>query len=115
MSYLSADADGNAANTLKLIAADGKSTDVALGAEANWSIGVSTGLVVSGTTADGNTVIYSIAGSAAPVELYRTAEDVSEVAVSADGSKLAIISDGKVLVIQNGKALKLSVSPEAAN
>ncbi|MEK3837811.1 stalk domain-containing protein [Paenibacillus sp. FSL R7-0128] len=115
VSYLSADADGNAANTLKLIAADGKSTDVALGAEANWSIGVSTGLVVSGTTADGNTVIYSIAGSAAPVELYRTAEDVSEVAVSADGSKLAIISDGKVLVIQNGKALKLSVSPEAAN
>ncbi|MEK3879614.1 stalk domain-containing protein [Paenibacillus sp. FSL M7-0420] len=115
VTYLSADADGNAANTLKLIAADGKSTDVALGAEVNWSTGISTGLVVSGATADGSTVIYSIAGSAAPVELYRTAEDVSEVAVSADGSKLAIISDGKVLVIQNGKALQLSVSPEAAN
>lgn len=115
VSYLSADADGNAANTLKLITADGKSTDVTLGAEVNWSTGVSTGLVVYGTTADDNTVIYSIAGSAAPVELYRTAEDVSEVAVSADGSKLAIISDGKVLVIQNGKALQLSVSPEAAN
>lgn len=115
VSYLSADADGNAANTLKLITADGKSTDVALGAEVNWSTGVSTGLVVSGTTADGSTVIYSIAGSAAPVELYRTAEDVSEVAVSADGSKLAIISDGKVLVIQNGKALQLSGSPEVAN
>ncbi|WP_405116599.1 hypothetical protein MHH28_15995 [Paenibacillus sp. FSL K6-1217] len=115
VAYLSADADGNAANTLKLIAADGKSTDIALGAEVNWSTGVSTGLVVSGTTTDGSTVIYSIAGSAAPVELYRTAEDVSEVAVSADGSKLAIISDGKVMVIQNGKALQLSGSPVAAN
>ncbi|NQX45835.1 hypothetical protein HQN87_10870 [Paenibacillus tritici] len=113
--YLSADPDGNAANTLKQIAADGTTSDIALSAEANWSKGVTTGLIVSGTTADGSTVIYSIAGNAAPVELYRTADDVSEVSVSGDGSKLAIVSDGKVLVIQNGKALELSSSPEAVN
>lgn len=106
--YLSADPDGNAANTLKSIAADGKSTNIALDAEATWSAGVSSGLVVSGITADGSTVVYSINASGAKTELFRTTEDVSEVAVSQDGSKLAIVSDGKVLLIENGKTLQLS-------
>lgn len=106
--YLSADPEGTAANTLKSITADGTSTDITLSAEANWSAGTSTGLVVAGLSADGSTVIYSIAGGAAPVELFRTAEDVSEVSVSNDGSKVAIVSDGKILVIQNGKAVQLS-------
>lgn len=106
--YLSADPEGTAANTLKTIAADGAITDITLGAEASWSTAISTGLVVSGLTADGSTVIYSIANGAAPVELFRTAEDVSEVAVSNDGSKLAVVSDGKVLLIQNGAAVQLS-------
>lgn len=106
--YLSADPEGTAANTLKSITADGTSTDITLSAEANWAAGVSTGLVVAGLAADGSTVIYSIAGGAAPVEVFRTAEDVSEVSVSNDGSKVAIVSDGKILVIQNGKAVQLS-------
>lgn len=108
VAYLSADPDGNAANSLKTIAADGTSAAVTLGAEATWSAGVNTGLVVSGLTADGSTVIYSIANGAAPVELYRTADDVSEVSVSKDGSKLAVVSDGKILLIQGGKAVQLT-------
>ncbi|WP_340025445.1 hypothetical protein MHI24_09815 [Paenibacillus sp. FSL K6-1096] len=113
--YLSADPDGNAANTLKQIAADGTVKDITLSVEANWVQRISTGLMVAGTAADGSTVIYSIADGAAPVEVFRTADDVSEVSVSGDGSKLAIVSDGTVVVVQNGKALELSSTPEEEN
>lgn len=108
VAYLSADADGNAKNTLKLVKADATSTNIALDIEVNWSTGVSNGLVVAGTTADGSTVIYSIDGSGAKTELFRTAEDVSEVSVSKDGSKLAIVSGDSVWVIQGGKGLQLT-------
>ncbi|KUP22600.1 stalk domain-containing protein [Paenibacillus sp. DMB5] len=107
--YLSADAEGNAANTLKSISADGATiTNIALDTEATWSAGVATGLVVSGVAADGSTTIYSIDASGNKTVLFQTAEDVSEVAVSHDGSKLAVVSDGKVLLIQGGKALQLT-------
>ncbi|MNE88597.1 hypothetical protein D3C80_1859210 [compost metagenome] len=76
--------------------------------EASWSTSVATGLVVSGTAADGSTTIYSIDASGSKTVLFHTNEDVSEVAVSHDGSKLAIVSDGKVLLIQNGQALQLT-------
>jgi Tol biopolymer transport system component len=108
VAYLSADADGNAKNTLKLVKADATSTNIALDIEVNWSTGVSNGLVVAGTTADGSTVIYSIDGSGAKTELFRTTEDVSEVSVSKDGSKLAIVSGDSVWVIQGGKGLQLT-------
>ncbi|WP_150269485.1 TolB family protein [Paenibacillus tepidiphilus] len=106
--YLSADPEGSAANVLKSIAADGTASTIALNAEANWAAPVTGGLVVSGLTADGSTVIYSVTPAGTATELYRTAEDVSEVAVSHDGSKLAIVSDGKVFLIQNGKALQIT-------
>lgn len=106
--YLSADADGNAANTLKVIKADGTSANLALDVEATWSTGVSNGLVVAGTAANGSTVVYSIDASGAKTELFRSTEDVSEVAVSVDGSKLAIVSDGVVWVIQGGKGVQLT-------
>ncbi|UQZ33165.1 hypothetical protein C2I18_06100 [Paenibacillus sp. PK3_47] len=106
--YLSADPDGNAANTLKTIGADGKITDIALDVEAVWSAGVTTGLVVAGAATDGSTKIYSIDASGNKTVLYQTAEDVSEVAVSRDGSRLAVVSDGKVLLIQGGKAVQLT-------
>lgn len=106
--YLSADADGNAANTLKSIGTDGAITNITLDVEALWSTGIANGLVVSGTAADGSTSIYSIDASGNKTVLFHTAEDVSEVAVSHDGSKLAIVSDGKVLLIQNGQALQLT-------
>ncbi|WP_379159680.1 stalk domain-containing protein [Paenibacillus sp. sgz5001063] len=106
--YLSADPDGNAANTLKSIGVDGTITNIALDVEASWSTGVVSGLIVSGTAADGSTSIYSIDANGSKTVLFHTAEDVSEVAVSKDGSKLAVVSDGKVLLIQNGKAIQLS-------
>lgn len=106
--YLSADADGKVANSLKVIKADGTNGNIALDVEVTWSTGVENGLVVAGLTADGSTVVYSIDGNGAKTELFRSAEDVSEVAVSKDGSKLAIVSDGTVWVIQGGKALQLT-------
>lgn len=106
--YLSADAEGNAANTLKVVKADGKSSNIALDVEVTWSTGVKNGLVVAGSAADGSTVVYSVDNNGAKTELFRSTEDVSEVAVSNDGSKLAIVSDGGVWVVQGGKALQLS-------
>ncbi len=106
--YLSADPEGNAANVLKSIAADGKASDITLSAEANWVAPVSSGLIVSGLAADGSTVIYSVTADGGATELYRTSEDVSEVAVNHDGSKLAIVIDGKVFLIQNGQAVQLT-------
>ncbi|CAH1211349.1 Tol-Pal system protein TolB [Paenibacillus auburnensis] len=108
VAYLSADPDGNAANTLKSIGADGAITNIALDVEPSWTTGVTTGLIVSGTAADGSTTIYSIDANGSKTSLFHTTEDVSEVAVSHDGSKLAIVSDGKVLLIQNGQALQLT-------
>ncbi|ASA23832.1 stalk domain-containing protein [Paenibacillus donghaensis] len=105
--YLSADPEGNTANTLKTIQADGTIVDFALDAEATWSTGVNGGLVVSGLTADGGTIIYSITNGAR-TELFRTAEDVSEAAVSQDGSKLAVVSGGLVWTVENGKATQLT-------
>ncbi|MBT2290599.1 hypothetical protein J7E73_15975 [Paenibacillus albidus] len=106
--YLSADAEGDAANTLKEIKADGTASNIAFDVEVNWAENVGSGLVVSGTTADGSTVIYSLVASGAKTELFRTAGDVSEIAVSKDGARLAVVSDGKLSVIQGGKALQLT-------
>lgn len=106
--YLSADPDGNAANTLKSIGTDGAITDIVLDVEVFWSAAVASGLVVSGTAADGSTTIYSIDASGSTTVLFHTDEEVSEVAVSQDGSKLAFVSDGKVFLIQNGTALQLT-------
>lgn len=106
--YLSADAEGNAKNTLKLVKADATSTNIALDIEVNWSTGVSNGLVVSGVAADGSTVIYAVDAKGAKTELFRTTEDVSEVSVSKDGSRLAIVSGDSVWVVQGGKALQLT-------
>ncbi|MBW4081135.1 stalk domain-containing protein [Paenibacillus sp. S150] len=106
--YLSADPDGNTVNTLKSIGADGAMTDIALDVEAAWSAAVATGLIVSGTAADGSISIYSIDAGGNKTLLFHTTEDVSEVSVSNDGSKLAVVSDGRVLLIQNGKAVQLS-------
>lgn len=93
---------------MKVLKADGKSSNIALDVEVTWSTGVKNGLVVAGSAADGSTVVYSVDNNGAKTELFRSTEDVSEVAVSNDGSKLAIVSDGGVWVVQGGKALQLS-------
>lgn len=53
-------------------------------------------------------MIYAISADGAKSELFRTAEDVTEVSASHDGSKLALVSGGTLWLVQNGKALQLS-------
>jgi len=106
--YLSADPDGNTANVLKTIKPDASIEGITLDIEVTWSAKVSSGLIVAGTATDGTTRIYSLAPNGARTELYRTTKDIMEIAVSADGSKLAVVVDGRILVIQNGKALQLT-------
>lgn len=108
VAYLSADPDGKVLNTLKTIKTDATISDLALDIEVTWSAKVSSGLIVAGTATDGSTRIYAVTTAGAKTELYRTSDDIEEVAVSADGSKLAITSEGKIWVIQNAKALQLT-------
>ncbi|AIQ65186.1 hypothetical protein PSTEL_20740 [Paenibacillus stellifer] len=108
VTYLSADPNGNALNTLKSVKTDKTAANLQLDIEPNWIEQAGSSLVVSGTAADGSSRIYSIAATGAKTELFRTTESVSEVAVSADGSKLAVTINGKLWEIVNGKAVQLT-------
>lgn len=108
VTYLSADPAGTKQNVLKAIKADGTVSDVALDIEVNWAEQAAGGLVVSGTASDGTTRVYTLAASAAKTEWFRTSESISEIAVSADGGKLAAIINGQLWEIENGKAVQLT-------
>ncbi|WP_379130766.1 TolB family protein [Paenibacillus sp. sgz500958] len=106
--YLSADPDGKVLNTLKTVKTDGTLADWSLDIEVVWSAKVSSGLVVAGTATDGSTRIYALTPAGVKTELYRTTTGIDEIAVSQDGSKLAVVIEGKLSVIQNAKAVQLS-------
>lgn len=105
--YLSADPEGAAPNKVKTVKKDGTAADLNLSVEPFW-LGKADGkLLVAGTTADGTSVVFSIAEGGQPAELYRTSGQISEISVSADGG-LAVISDGSVHWVQNGSAVQLT-------
>jgi len=106
--YLSADPEGTVLNTLKLVKADATISDIALDIEVDWSTKVGTGLIVSGTATDGSSRIYALTSAGVKTELYRTSKNVTEVAVSADGTQLAVIIEGKIVVVQNAKEVQLT-------
>ncbi|AHV98617.1 stalk domain-containing protein [Paenibacillus sabinae] len=106
--YLSADPEGKTVNTLKTVKPDGTTANIALDIEVNWAEAAAGGIIASGTAADGTSRIYSVTVSGSSQELFRTKADISEVAVSADGSKLAVIVGGKLVTIENGKSVQLT-------
>ncbi|AKG35910.1 TolB family protein [Paenibacillus durus] len=108
VAYLSADPDGKAPNTLKTLKPDGTFADIPLDIEVVWAQEGAGGLIASGTAADGTSRIYAITAAGVSKELFRTTQDISEVAVSGDGAKLGVISGGKLWEIENGKAVQLT-------
>ncbi|MDR0266959.1 stalk domain-containing protein [Paenibacillus sp.] len=102
VAYLSADSNNeNAKGAIKAIGADGKTQDLIGDVDVTLSASSNGNVVAAGITADGNNKVYSIVAGV-KTEIYSTKTDITDLAISADGTKVAIIADGKVIVVQNG-------------
>ncbi|MBP2000432.1 Tol biopolymer transport system component [Paenibacillus shirakamiensis] len=108
--YVSADPDDKAGiGSLKNISVDGtKTTDLVKDIDVTLDVVTREGkLIVAGIKADGKTGVFEVSATGTKTELYNTADDVSEVAVSKDG-KLVLISGGKVVIVQGNKGIELT-------
>ncbi|MFD1178709.1 stalk domain-containing protein [Paenibacillus puldeungensis] len=109
VTYVSADPDGKVENSiLKVISVDGTKIDNLVS-----DIDVVSSEVISGKqiiladTADGSYKLIEINATGAKTELFSTKLTVSEWAVSPSGA-IALIADGKVVLVQGGKSLELT-------
>ncbi|GIO34703.1 MULTISPECIES: LpqB family beta-propeller domain-containing protein [Paenibacillus] len=109
VAFLSADADNpNAKGAIKAVSASGIAQDLIADVDVTISAASPTGnLVAAGITADGSYKVYSLAAGV-KTEVYETKEDITGVAISDDGTRVAVVADGKVFVIQNGKASQIT-------
>lgn len=105
--YLSADPEGNEANALKAIQGD-KENRLSFNAEPFWMSQAGGRLYAAGIADDGSSVVYALAANGEASQIFRTAEQVSEIAVNADGSKLAVIIGGKLWIVQGGQTIQLT-------
>ncbi|MGG6313862.1 stalk domain-containing protein [Paenibacillus macerans] len=108
VTYISADPEGKIENSvLKLISADGtKTSNLVADANVVSSEGVSGKLIVLIDGATGSKWI-EVAPSGARTELFSTNAAVSDWTMAADGT-LALLADGKVVLVQGGKATELT-------
>ncbi|OAB46696.1 LpqB family beta-propeller domain-containing protein [Paenibacillus glacialis] len=108
--YMSADADNvSATNVIKLVTADGKSQDLVSNIDVTFEdVSYDGVIIVVGIAKDGSTKVIKVDASGTQAELFSTTNDISEVALSPDGTQLAVISDGKVIVITNGQQIQLT-------
>ncbi|BFH61056.1 stalk domain-containing protein [Paenibacillus azoreducens] len=107
VAYLSADSNDNAKGAIKAVGADGKIRDVIADVDVTLSAAVNGNVVATGIAADGSNKVYSVVAGA-KTELYSTKSDITDLAISADGSYVAIVADGKIILIQNGKAIEIT-------
>ncbi|MWV46769.1 hypothetical protein GRF59_24475 [Paenibacillus sp. HJL G12] len=109
VAYLSADSDNiNAKGVVKAISASGKIQDLIGDVDVTLSAAsVNGNVVAAGEAADGTNKVYSIVAGV-KTELYSTKSDITDLAISADGTRVAVVVDGKVIVVQNGKASQLT-------
>ncbi len=108
--YMSADADNvSATNVIKLVTADGKSQDLVSNIDVTFEdVSYDGIIIVAGIAKDGSMKVIKVDASGTQAELFSTTDDISEVALSPDGTQLAVISDGKVIVITNGQQIQLT-------
>ncbi len=108
--YMSADADNTTAtNVIKLVTADGKSQDLVSNIDVTFEdVSYDGIIIVVGIAKDGSMKVIKVDANGTQVELFSTKNDISEVALSPDGTQLAVISDGKVIVITNGQQIQLT-------
>ncbi len=109
IAFLSADSENSSAKgVIKSISADGKIQDLIGDVDMALSAASANGnIAAAGTAADGSTKVYSVVAGI-KTELYSTKSDVTDLAISSDGTRVAIIADGKIIVVQNGKASQLT-------
>lgn len=109
VAYLSADSDNpNAKGSIKAISADGKNQDLINDVDVTISATSANGnLVAAGEAADGSNKVYSIVDGV-KTEIYSTKADITDLAISADGKRVVVVADGKIVVIENGKASQLT-------
>ncbi|OPA80922.1 hypothetical protein BVG16_00805 [Paenibacillus selenitireducens] len=108
--YISADSEGKVENdVLKVISADAKNmTDLVADANVIWDgVTVNDELIVATQNAAG-TKVFALANDGSKKELYSTTQDVTEIAISGDGTQIALIADGKVVVVSGGEAVTLT-------
>ncbi|MEC0093082.1 stalk domain-containing protein [Paenibacillus macquariensis] len=108
--YMSADADNvSATNVIKLVTVDGKSQDLVSNIDVTFEdVSYDGIIIVAGIAKDGSMKVIKVDSNGTQVELFSTKNDISEVALSPDGTQLAVISDGKVIVITNGQQIQLT-------
>jgi hypothetical protein len=108
--YLSADPENvESKNVLKLVTADGKAQDLVSNIDVTFNeVSYNGYIVVTGIAKDGSTKVLKIAEDGTETQLYTTINEISEVALSPDGSQLAVISGGQVIVITNGQQIQLT-------
>ncbi|WP_178022558.1 stalk domain-containing protein [uncultured Paenibacillus sp.] len=106
--YISADPDGaTEGSVLKLISADGtKISNLVADADVISSHVMNGKLVILAEDANGSH-LYEVAATGAKTELYATKASVSEWALAKNGT-IALIVDGKVILVQGGKSTELT-------
>ncbi|GJM79211.1 hypothetical protein HMSSN139_17070 [Paenibacillus sp. HMSSN-139] len=106
--YISADPDGaTEGSVLKLISADGtKISNLVADVDVISSHIINGKLVILAEDASGSH-LFEVAATGAKTELYGTKASVSEWALAKNGS-IALIVDGKVILVQGGKSTELT-------
>ncbi|MGN7359913.1 stalk domain-containing protein [Paenibacillus sp. SAF-054] len=109
VAYLSADPGSSSSRgIIKAILPDGQIQDLLGDVDVTLSaVNASGHLVAAGIAADGSTKVYSVV-SGSKKEIFSTDGDIADLAISADGSRVAALADGKVFLIQDGKASQLT-------
>jgi len=109
VAYISADPEGKVENdTLKIIPADGSQIrNLVADVDVISSQSISGKLIILAETADGSSKWFEVAASGAKTELFSTDESVSDWTIASNGT-LAFIADGKVVLVQDGKASELT-------
>lgn len=110
--YVSADPNGaNANDVMKQIAADGKTIKDLVsepGADVIWDGVTANNEIVVAVAGASDTQFFKLAADGTRTVLFSTKGDVSEVSMSQDGTAFALIVDGKVTFVQNGKVVELT-------
>jgi hypothetical protein len=108
--YLSADPENvDTTNVLKLVTEDGKLQDLISDIDVTFNeVSYKGYIVVIGIAKDGSTKVLKVAEDGTQTQLYTTANEISEAVLSPDGSQLAVISGGQVIIITNGQQIQLT-------
>ncbi|MBP1994178.1 stalk domain-containing protein [Paenibacillus eucommiae] len=108
--YVSFETEGlNQSGSLKMIGADLAATNLVSDLDVDFSALTNSGqIVVSGKDSSDDTVVSIVSTTGTKTPIFKTKEDISEIIVSGDGTKIVGIADGKVVFIHNDSMAELT-------